>query len=152
MRKALRWFTLWAGWRPPVAADIPSAVPFIPTLGWEWEWDDLRAQLVAAGLPVADIAFRDVRWYVCDDIPVRVLNAAQPLGGVKYDPRTVFAGVWLGKDRSITIRRDALNDRTLLRHEMTHAMQRTGGHGADWFCAAFGNYTGPQPEQLTEQR
>jgi len=147
---SLRSFTLWAGWRKPDVRDIPSARPYEPPVIWDAYWRNLSAQLINAGLKPKNCDYSMVKWYTCDEIPVKVMNAARPLNGPTYNPKTYFAGVWLEKGNAIIFDKRYVNDKAIILHEMTHAMMQDGRHDAEHFNPLFGNFTGLQPEQLSK--
>lgn len=145
-----RWrrFLLWTGWARPRATDIPTAVRLDPPpFPWALLFHSLQAQLVNAGLRISKVAFSDISFYVCDELPADIVNLVRPVNGLVYDERTVFGGLWMASDKSIVIVRQYLNDHTIIRHEMTHALGAPD-HGDVWFNETFDNDTGPQPEEL----
>lgn len=140
MKTLLRKFTLWAGWRAPTAKDIPTAVPMIPPSTWRLEFHALQVWMTNAGLAVSKIRYEEIHWYACTEIPTRVMNAARPLNGATYHPNTVFAGVWMAKDKSIVLLAGE-SGMEIVRHEMTHAIAKDGApHTARYFRPEWGNY------------
>lgn len=142
-------FALWAGWRKPRATDIPNTRPITPRPEWRGWWDELVVALRLAGRKPRVTDFNAVKWYVAPSIPTSLMNGVlRPLNGVLYDPKTCFGGIALFGDCSITLIESCVEYPTIVRHEMTHIIRFEGGHEAEWFHPRFGNYTGPQPEQL----
>ena len=141
-------FLLWAGWRQPTEHDIPRAVEIVPPAEWREWWTDLLREFADAGLPVTATAkdFDRVSWYTAADIPIRLLTYTRPLNHASpYTAKGLcIQGIWLMKDNSITLIDSVQNDRTTIRHEMTHAIRQFGGHEVEWFDPRFDNYTGIQ--------
>ena len=149
----MRRLLIWLGWIKPRLHDLPRLEPLTPNPIWSTWWYQMCTNVVNAGLPIAAFQYDQLRWYTAPELPVWFMDACQPLNGIRYDPRTVFAGVYIYADHAIVLTRSTLAHpdlKTILKHEMTHALTPPDVplHDPRYFNAAFGNYTGPQPEQL----